>query len=432
MNRYTATLEFLYNRLPMFQRTGPPAYKHSLDTTIQLDGLYNHPHRNYATIHVAGTNGKGSVSHMLASILQSSGYRTGLFTSPHLKDFRERIRVDGQMIEEQFVSDWVDSYRSLGVHDTLQPSFFELTAIMAFDYFSQQKVDVAVIEVGLGGRLDSTNIINPVISIITNISLDHTELLGDTLPLIAAEKAGIIKPEVPIVISQRHPETAPVFVSAAGLKRSPLWFGEDFYHVNYSLVDIDGYQRFAITSGGKPVYPDLKSDLAGSYQRYNLPGVLKGIDLLVDKGWNIPGSAIYNGLAQVRKNTSLQGRWQTLGVNPRIVCDTGHNQGGIAEVTEQIRQTPYKRLHVVFGTVADKDPSGVLKLLPTDATYYFCQADIPRALNARQLKKTAADFGLIGDAYESVAEAYAEALKAAETDDFIFIGGSTFVVAEIL
>ena len=432
MDRYKATLEYLYNRLPMFQRTGPPAYKHSLETTLRLDSLFNHPHRNYPSVHVAGTNGKGSVSHMIASILQASGYRTGLFTSPHLKDFRERIRVDGHMVDQQFVADWVDDYRSRGVHDELQPSFFELTAIMAFDYFSQQKVDIAVVEVGLGGRLDSTNIIAPILSIITNISLDHTELLGDSLPLIAAEKAGIIKPAVPVVVSQRQPDTSPVFVSVAGKMKSPLWFGEDIYQVKYSLADSEGYQRFAVTSEGRRVYPDLKSDLIGRYQRYNLPGVLKAIDLLLELGWFIPEQAIYDGLAQVRKNTSLQGRWQTLGANPRIICDTGHNEGGIAEVAEQIRQTPYKKLHVVFGTVADKDPSGVLKLLPTDAKYYFCQADIPRALNALKLQQAAAVFGLKGEVYESVANAYASARKAAEAEDFIFVGGSTFVVAEIL
>lgn len=432
MDPYQATLEYLYNRLPMFQRTGPPAYKHSLETTLNLDQIYNHPHRSFPSVHVAGTNGKGSVSHMIASILQASGYRTGLFTSPHLKDFRERIRVNGQLVDQQFVIDWVSNYIDKGVHDTLQPSFFELTAILAFDYFSQQKVDIAVVEVGLGGRLDSTNIITPALSIITNISLDHTALLGDTLSLIAAEKAGIIKEGVPVVIGQRHPETTSVFMDAAALKGAPIWFAEYEYRVEYLLADPDGFQRPSIRRGNINVYPDLKLDLAGNYQQFNLPAVLTSIDLLRQQEWLIPDSAIYEGLSEVISQTGLQGRWQTLGANPRIVCDTGHNEGGISEVVAQIRQTPYKKLHIVFGTVADKDPSDVLKLLPTDATYYFCHANIPRALNSHKLREAATVFGLNGEAYESVTEAFAKAKESAAKEDFIFIGGSTFVVAEIL
>lgn len=432
MNRYKATLEYLYTQLPMFQRTGPAAYKHSLGNTLLLDKMYGHPHLKFKSLHVAGTNGKGSVSHMLAAILQSAGYRTGLYTSPHLKDFRERIRVDGKMISEDFVSDWTEDFQNKNQNAGIEPSFFELTVAMAFDYYAYKEIDIAVIEVGLGGRLDSTNIITPEISIITNISYDHTSLLGETLPLIAAEKAGIIKPGIPVVISQRQEEVDSVFIRKAEELHSPLFFASDEYISDYALNDLAGNQILNFRKQGSLTYPSLKIDLPGNYQRLNIPAVLNTIDLMRERGWAIPDESVYSGLQDVKKLTGLQGRWQVLGANPRIVCDTGHNEEGIRLVTEQIRQVPYRQLHIVFGVVSDKDTEKVLALLPPDAVYYFCKADIPRALDENLLKERGAAHGLIGNAFETVNEAYSAAKLAAGPDDFIFVGGSTFVVAEIL
>lgn len=432
MNSYTAALSYLYNQLPMFQRTGPAAYKHSLDNTLRLDAMYDHPHRRFRTVHVAGTNGKGSVSHMMASVLQSAGYRTGLYTSPHLKDFRERIRINGEMIPQSFVTEWVGGFIEKNREAEIEPSFFELTMIMAFEYFACEEVDVAVIEVGLGGRLDSTNIITPELSMITNISYDHMSLLGETLPLIAGEKAGIIKPGVPVIISERQSEVEEVFVQKAAETGSPLFFAGMDYQAEAGLTDMDGNQVFQFRKAEALVYPDLKVELPGIYQKLNIPAVLKSVDILRDKGWEISRRAVYEGLAHVRTQTGLQGRWQVLGANPRIVCDTGHNEEGIRQVTQQISQTPYKKLHIVFGTVEDKDPAKVLALLPKDAIYYFCQADIPRAMNARTLQMKAGEAGLYGQTYPSVGEAFTAARQAAGPHDFIFIGGSTFVVAEIL
>ena len=432
MDDYLKALDYLYTQLPMFQRTGPAAYKHSLGNTLALDHMYGHPHRNFKSLHVAGTNGKGSVSHMLAAILQCADYRTGLYTSPHLKDFRERIRINGDMVDESFVAAWTEDFRMRNRDALLEPSFFELTVTMAFDYFAREKVDIAVVEVGLGGRLDSTNIISPEVSIITNISYDHMSLLGDTLPLIAAEKAGIIKPGVPVILGQRQPEVEGVFIQKAIQESTPLFFAGEEYVADYSLSDFSGNQVLQVTRSGIPVYPGLKLDLPGWYQRLNLPAVLKAVDLLRNQGWKVTDDHIYAGLSDVSGLTGLQGRWQVLGANPRIVADTGHNEDGIRRVAEQIRQTPCKQLHVVFGVVADKDPDKVLSLLPGDAVYYFCRADLPRAMDQLQLKSRAAANGLNGDAYPSVREAFEAAKAAAGKDDFIFVGGSTFVVAEIL
>jgi len=432
MNRYQEALDYLYTQLPMFQRLGPAAYKHSLENTYRLDEMYGSPHRNFRSLHIAGTNGKGSVSHMLSAILQSAGYRTGLFTSPHLKDFRERIRVNGKMVSEDFVAEWTEDFRQRNRVDDIQPSFFELTATMAFDYFAREKVDIAVIETGLGGRLDSTNIISPEISVITNISYDHTLLLGETLPLIAGEKAGIIKRGTPVVVSQRQPEVEEVFLSKADQQGSLLFFAGDEYTADYSLSDSGGNQVFNFRKNGILAYPSLILDLPGLYQRLNVPAVLKTVDLLRDMGWQIPEGAVYSGLADVKLLTGLQGRWQVLGSNPRIVCDTGHNEEGIRLVVDQINQTPYKHLHIVFGVVSDKDPDKVLALLPKNASYYFCKADIPRAMDEKALAGKAAEFGLSFETFSSVSEAYEASRRAAVPDDFIFIGGSTFVVAEIL
>ncbi|SHI73606.1 dihydrofolate synthase / folylpolyglutamate synthase [Tangfeifania diversioriginum] len=429
---YSETLDYLFSRLPMYQRVGPAAYKNNLDNTLQLDNFYGNPHRHFKTIHVAGTNGKGSVSHMLAAILQSAGYKTGLYTSPHLKDFRERIRIDGKMIPENEVVNWVENYKVNDELQKIEPSFFELTVAMAFDYFANEKVDIAIVEVGLGGRLDSTNIITPEVSIITNIGLDHTALLGDSLEAIAKEKAGIIKNKIPVVIGTTQNETQQVFTEKAGELYAPLYFADREYSVRYAMNDFDGNQLLAVEKNGKQIYRHLKLDLKGAYQQKNLPAVLKTLEFLKTKGWGISQENIETGLAEVSKLTGLLGRWQVLDVNPRIVCDTAHNADGLTEIVKQLEQTPYKKLHVVFGMVNDKEPEKILKLLPQNAAYYFTKANIPRALDENVLAKYAAGFGLKGQAFSDVNDAYNEAKKSAGKDDFIFVGGSTFIVAEIL
>ena len=416
----------------MFQRKGPAAYKSSLANTLKLDELYNHPHRRFRSIHVAGTNVKGSVSHMLASVLQAGGYKVGLYTSPHLKDFRERIRVNGEMMPKQEVVDWVDDFRINNRLWKIEPSFFELTVAMAFDYFTKQEVDIAIVEVGLGGRLDSTNIISPEISVITNIGLDHINLLGDTLEKIATEKAGIIKTNIPVVIGITQKEIAQVFIDIAKLKKTDIYFVDDEYSVEYAMLGLDGKQIVNVEKNGKHVYPDLKLDLNGLYQLKNLPAVLKSIDILNEKGWQIMNHDIYEGLKTVAENTGLLGRWQTVGNNPLIICDTGHNEDGIKAIVKQIESMAFKTLHIIFGTVADKNPEPILKLLPKYAKYYFARANIERAMNERVLAETAFEFGLKGQYYSSVSEAFENAQLSANINDFIFVGGSTFVVAEIL
>ena len=432
MDRYSSTLDYLYNRLPMFQRTGPAAYKNSLENTLLLDDMYGSPHLHYPTLHIAGTNGKGSVSHMLAAVLQSAGYHCGLYTSPHLKDFRERIRVNGKMISRAEVIRWVEAFRIRNQTAGVEPSFFELTAAMAFDFFARKKVDIAVIETGLGGRLDSTNIITPLVSVITNISYDHVPLLGTNLEQIAGEKAGIIKPAIPLVISQYQPETAIVFREKAAREKSPLFFAGLEYQATYSMRDTDGKQIFNFRRHDNLVYKDLKTDLPGLYQRLNIPAVLKSVELLRESGWKIPDKAVYRGLSEVTTLTGLQGRWQIIGHNPLIVCDTGHNEEGIREVVSQIRQTPHRKLHFVLGVVADKDVSKILPLLPDEAIYYFTKANIPRAMEAGLLRDKAVESRLQGESYPEVRQAFEAAKAAAQKEDLVFVGGSNFVVAEIL
>lgn len=432
MMTYPEVLEFLYSQLPMFQRTGSAAYKDNLDNTIRLDELFGHPHRFFKTIHVAGTNGKGSVSHMLASVLQEAGYKTGLYTSPHLKDFRERIRVNGEMITPEAVVRFTEQYLEKNEIEKLEPSFFELTVSMAFDYFRSQQVDVAVIEVGLGGRLDSTNIITPEVSVITNISFDHMALLGNTLPKIAAEKAGIIKNGVPVVIGETSPETITVFKYFAEKAAAPIFFADQEYVADYSMMTIGGKQSLNIRRNEELAYPDLQLDLLGIYQRHNVPTVLKTIDILNEKGWNLSEVAIRQGLANTIINTGLLGRWQILGHNPLIVCDTGHNPAGIRIVVEQIKQTAWKDLHFLIGMVNDKDQDEVLALLPLNAQYYFTKAAIPRAAEPEELAAKAEKFGLKGACYSTVQQAFSAALKNAGQNDLVFVGGSTFVVAEVL
>ena len=430
MKDYLEILDYLYSQLPMFQRTGAAAYKNTLDNTWVLDEMFGHPHRNFKTIHVAGTNGKGSVSHMLASVLQEAGYKVGLYTSPHLVDFRERIRVNGEMIPEKDVVWFVERFRRLNAAFNMEPSFFELTVAMAFDHFKSNQVDVAVIEVGLGGRLDSTNIITPEVSVITNISLDHTALLGKTIPLIAAEKAGIVKPGIPVVISESDETYNFVFENKAIETGSPIAFADREYQASYSMLLPEGLQVFNFKRNEKLEYLALRTDLLGNYQRKNVAGVLKTLDVLKEKGWQIDQAAIYRGLERVKANTGLRGRWEIVGANPVVICDTGHNEGGLRIVVDQLRNMAWKKLHIVFGMVSDKDIEGVMKLMPKEAIYYFTQANIPRAMDAELLKQKAQIAGLKGDAFPAVKIAVKAALAHAETEDLVFVGGSSFVVAD--
>lgn len=430
--KYFEILDYLYTKLPMYQRSGPAAYKNNLDNTILLDKLYGNPHHQFKSVHVAGTNGKGSVSHMLAAVFQKAGYKTGLYTSPHLKDFRERIRINGEMISKKFLVDWVEQFRNNNELWKIEPSFFELTVILAFDYFAKENVEIAIVEVGLGGRLDSTNIISPELSIITNIGLDHVALLGNSPEKIAGEKAGIIKKGIPAVIGTTQRETKAVFTETAHKRETEIYFADQEFVVPYSLKDLDGKQVMTVIKNGENVFPQLKLDLLGLYQRKNLPAVLKAVELLQKKGWKITEEAVYEGLANVTELTGLQGRWQILGANPAIVCDTGHNFDGITEVLAQIEQTAHKKLHVVFGMVNDKDPDKILAILPKNAVYYFTKAGIPRALDEKILMEKAAGFGLVGNGYPTVIEAFEDAKQKAGENDLIYVGGSTFVVAEIL
>jgi dihydrofolate synthase/folylpolyglutamate synthase len=426
---YTETLDFLYSKLPMFTRIGEAALKKDLTNTLALCESLGNPQETFKSIHVAGTNGKGSTSHMLAAILQQAGYKTGLYTSPHLKDFRERIRINGKMAPKAFVTAFVKQQQK--VIERVQPSFFEVTVAMAFSYFAIEAVDVAIIEVGLGGRLDSTNIIHPEISLITNISFDHVSLLGDTLDKIAFEKAGIIKSNVPAIIGSYTAETKPVFLSKAAEVGTTLQFASDQYQVE-NLHTSDDELVFSVLEQGKLCYKDLKLDLSGSYQQYNVPGVIAAVEQLKARGFKIEQAHVYNALRQVKKLTGLQGRWQTLSLQPRVICDTGHNLAGITEVLKNIQATPHKHLHFVIGMVKDKDISSILQRLPIDATYYFTQPSLERALPVADLKAQATACGLSGTAYGSVAEALAGAKAHAATEDLVFVGGSTFVVAEVL
>lgn len=422
MDSYQQTLDYLYQSLPMFQRVGAVAYKKDLVNTLTLCKTLGNPHTKFKSIHIAGTNGKGSSSHMLAAILQSAGYKTGLYTSPHLKNFTERIKVNGHEITRQFVVDFVNRIQS--DLEKTSPSFFETTVAMAFDYFANEKVEVAVIEVGLGGRLDSTNVITPEISLITNISWDHADLLGDTLPKIAAEKAGIIKPGVPVVISERQPPVQSVFENKANEMHSAITFASNHYDIA-SL----GQGRFSVQHQNNRMEVEL--ELKGSYQQKNLAGVLAVTDEIRKLGFEISEQNITEGLKKTVTLTGLKGRWQKLGENPWVVCDTGHNEAGIREVLNQIAQQKFNQLHIVWGMVKDKDPGRILKLLPANARYYFCEAKIPRALPADMLKEKAAGYGLVGESVQDVNEAIARARQRASSKDLIFIGGSTFVVAEI-
>ncbi len=423
METYQEVLNYLYRALPMFQRVGASAYRNDLTNTILLCEVLGNPQTKFKSIHVAGTNGKGSTSHMLAAIMQCAGYRTGLYTSPHLKEFTERIRIDGGEVEQSFVIDFV--HRTKEMLEKYQPSFFEMTVGMAFDYFVRKQVDIAVIEVGMGGRLDSTNVIMPELSVITNISFDHKEFLGDTLAKIAFEKAGIIKEGVPVVISERQEETEDVFITRAARLNTELTFASDCIQLQQGSNGFDVYQNGELWLEG------LIPGLLGAYQKRNIVGVLAAVMALREKGYRIPDAAIHRGISNVISLTGLRGRWQIIRNRPLTICDTGHNEAGIREVLGQIRATPHQKLHMIIGFVNDKDISIILKMFPTDANYYFCQAKIPRALEAKQLQKAASLAGLKGQVVADVNKALLQATQQAADNDLIFIGGSTFVVGEI-
>jgi dihydrofolate synthase / folylpolyglutamate synthase len=425
---YQECLDFLYQQLPMYQRIGNAAFKKSLDNIIALCDALGQPQKKFKSIHVGGTNGKGSSSHMLAAILQEAGYKTGLYTSPHLKSFTERVRINGQEISEQYLIDFVE--KNKGLFEEIQPSFFEMTVALAYSYFAAEKVDVAIIEVGLGGRLDSTNIILPEVSLITNIGYDHQSLLGDTITAIANEKAGIIKPGIPIVISTRQDEAQEVFQQKSNMADAPIYFASDLFKIKVKEGSHQG-QWFKVLVKDSLYLDNLELDLAGNYQKFNLPGVLQTLEILKSKKFKITEKAIRSGFAHTIRLTGLKGRWQVLQQQPLTICDTGHNEDGIRQVLQQLESLRPKKVHMVFGAVNDKDIAVILKMLPLHYKYYFCQASIPRALPVQELMVQADAVGLEGESYSTVTEAIQAAKQNAAPDEVIFIGGSTFVVAEV-
>ena len=401
---YQETLDYLFSKLPMYQRNGAAAYKEDIGNITIASKHLGNPHRKFKSIHIAGTNGKGSVAHMIASVMQESSYKVGLYTSPHLKDFRERIKINGEMISEENMIKFVKENKLL--FDNMELSFFEYTVAMAFNYFAKEKVDISIIETGLGGRLDSTNIINPELSIITNIGLDHTNLLGDSLEKIALEKAGIIKNNIPLIIGRKQKEITEIFRNTAEQK-------------NTTLIYSDAQKKY-------------KTDLLGEYQKENIDTAVTAINELQKQNWKITEENIKSGLLRIVKNTSLSGRWQILNKTPLIICDSGHNEDGIKEIVKQLNKLEYKKLHFVYGTVNDKNFDKIFRILPQDAEYYFCKPNLPRGLDEMVLRDLAYKEGLKGRSYSSVSNALTLAKKNATKDDLIFIGGSTFVVAEIV
>lgn len=421
---YQETIEYLFNSTPVFEKVGAKAYKPGLQTTETLDKHFGHPHRQFKSIHVAGTNGKGSCSHTLAAILQSEGYKVGLFTSPHLVDFRERIRVNGECISEQYIIDFVEKERRF--FEPLHPSFFELTTALAFKYFAEQKVDIAIIEVGLGGRLDCTNIITPILSIITNISKDHTQFLGNTLAEIAGEKAGIIKPGVPVIIGEDLPETRSVFQQKAQKENSPIIFAQDENQQEVQKAEhINGKMEYTTRTWGK-----LTGELCGDYQAKNMNTILnavKYLTLIKNKG-----TSIKYGISHVTELTGLMGRWQKIQDKPLVICDTGHNVGGWQYLAPQIKAQACRQLRIVFGMVDDKDVTTVMKMLPKNAIYYWTQATTKRAIKVEKIAELGTSLGLNGNVYPSVNKAFKAAQADAAEDDFIFVGGSSYIVADFL
>lgn len=421
---YQETIEYLFNSTPVFEKVGAKAYKPGLQTTETLDKHFGHPHRQFKSIHVAGTNGKGSCSHTLAAILQSEGYKVGLFTSPHLVDFRERIRVNGECISEQYIIDFVEKERRF--FEPLHPSFFELTTALAFKYFAEQKVDIAIIEVGLGGRLDCTNIITPILSIITNISKDHTQFLGNTLADIAGEKAGIIKPGVPVIIGEDLPETRPVFQQKALKENSPIIFAQDENQQEVQKAEhINGKMEYTTRTWGK-----LTGELCGDYQAKNMNTILNAVKYLTHV--KNKGTSIKYGISHVTELTGLMGRWQKIQDKPLVICDTGHNVGGWQYLAPQIKAQACRQLRIVFGMVDDKDVTTVMKMLPKDAIYYWTQATTKRAIKVEKIAELGTSLGLNGNVYPSVNKAFKAAQADAAEDDFIFVGGSSYIVADFL
>ena len=427
---YSETIEYLYSQLPVYHRIGKAAYKADLKNTIALDDYFGSPHKKYATVHVGGTNGKGSVSHLIASVLQEAGYRTGLYTSPHLRDYRERIRVNGEMIPEEEVVKFVENHGDQ--LRQISPSFFEMSVAMAFDWFARSQVEVAVIEVGLGGRLDSTNIISPLLSVITNIGYDHMDLLGDSLEKIAIEKAGIIKPGIPVVIGEEESSSNGIFISRAHDLNTEIVFADRVYKLSWDIKDqIGGVRGFTLVNRYSGTSWNGVTPLTGNYQSSNLITATTAVDKLKKK-FEISCGNLLDGIANVVRNTGLSGRWQLIGTRPLTICDTGHNSHGLRHVIEQLSGVSKKNLHIVIGFVRDKDLDTVLTLFPGNAHYYFTKASVPRALDEKLLEYRAASYGLFGSSYPAVADALRAAREAAGEDDVIFVGGSTFVVAEVI
>ena len=426
---YQETLDWMFNKLPVYQFVGAAAYKPDLSNTIQLLDLLDNPHHSFKSVHVAGTNGKGSVSHMLASVFQEAGYKTGLYTSPHLRDFRERIRINGEMIPEENVVKFIDTYKDK--FEAMELSFFEMTVGMAFDYFRKEQVEIAIVEVGMGGRLDSTNIITPELSIITNIDFDHMKFLGDTRAKIASEKAGIIKPNIPVVIGETHPETQHVFIEKAKECGSPISFADQVFDCEKIHIESYTEQSFDVWKNSELYMEALEIPLIGNYQQKNLTTVMCALDQLRSK-FNLTEEHMRDGIGRVIRNTHLMGRWQILNKDPLTIADTGHNAAGIKEVVLQLAEMNYDKLHFVIGMVNDKDIDSVLQLLPHSAEYYFCKADIPRGLDANILAEKAFEMGLRGQVFESVSHAYRSAVNNAHFGDIVFIGGSNFTVAEVV
>lgn len=424
---YQETIDFLFSQLPVYQRDGESAYKANLDNTLALDHYFKNPHTQYLTVHIAGTNGKGSVSHLLAAILQKAGYKTGLYTSPHLKDFRERIKVNGEMISENEVVGFVK--KNIDILKQIKPSFFEMTVALAFDYFAKKNIDIAIVETGMGGRLDSTNIIQPMLSVITNIGFDHTAFLGKKLKDIAQEKAGIIKTNTPVIIGEWSSKTAPIFIKKAMQKNASIVFADRVRSIEKSNETPD-YQYLTTYFNGEPEYLNLELDLLGDYQKKNILTVLTALDYL-SKKISITTENIRDGLKNTTKITGLKGRWQKIAEKPKIICDTGHNVDGIAYVVQQLKKQSFENLHIVFGMVNDKEIEQVLEQMPKTANYYFTKANIPRAMGELELMRKAKKFGLNGSCYANVGLAIQKAKERAKPKDLIFIGGSTFVVAEV-
>lgn len=427
---YQEVLEYLYNSLPMYHRVGAAAYKTDITNTVKLMNALKHPERSFKAIHVAGTNGKGSVSHFLASVLRNSGYKVGLYTSPHLVDFRERIRINGEMIPEEYVAQFVNDHKSL--FEEIEPSFFEMTVGMAFSYFREQMIDIAVVEVGMGGRLDSTNIISPVLSIITNIGIDHTQYLGNSLEAIAAEKAGIIKQEVPVVIGETQSATQRIFAEKAKELNAPIFFADNSFRVEETEQSTNNYMQ-AVISKNDEYYSDIKTPLSGKYQLKNLATVSQAVDILKQIGYNnITDTSFKIGIESVIMDTGLRGRWETMSTNPLIICETAHNEDGIRCLLEKLKEMNYTKVHIIYGCVNDKDYEKILSMLPTNARYYFCKPSVPRGLEVDTLYKSAEKLGLYGYKYNSIADAIDAAKETALDDEIVVITGSIFLVADAI